>query len=66
MFLDKTVIGLMRALTNFFLCYVFVSISLKRKNIIVQIDSLGNILVAVPGSKEESFRQLSVVSDEIF
>jgi len=47
------------------LCYLFIAISLVRKNKICVIDSLGNILVAVEGKNPEPNPDDSESSDEI-
>jgi len=48
------------------LCYLFIAISLVRKNIICVIDSLGNILVAVEGKNPGPNTSDSVLADETF
>jgi hypothetical protein len=51
-FLDNVVIGGSRMIVNLMLCYLFVKISLKRTNVIYQIDSLGNIFIVKPAKSE--------------
>ena len=49
-FLANVVITGFRIIVNLLLCYIFVAISLKKKNAIFQIDSLGNILIVKPAN----------------
>jgi hypothetical protein len=49
-------------IVNFFICYVFIRISVRQKGVYYQIDSIGNILII---KSLEDGSQLTVTSSDI-
>ena len=59
------IIGSFRFIIDFMLCFLFLSMSIKPKNMIYQIDSLGNILI-VKQTNHEPTRESELVSEMSF